>query len=157
MSPARQSGGGAVRVGVFLTPAAARAAYQVGVLQVLVDEAGIGFDIIAASSVGALNGAFVATGQVDRMVEEWSRWRARDVLRFRCQPAGDDRAAEAGTDNDDVKVLIHKLSIQIRVRPPNVRPDLPSNSELLERDGDVRLGDGWSARVGTLGRGPTGL
>lgn len=67
--------------GVFLTPGAARGAYQAGALQVLVAEAGIHFDVIAATSVGALNGALVATGQVDAMVAEWSRWKTSDVVR----------------------------------------------------------------------------
>jgi predicted acylesterase/phospholipase RssA len=69
-----------VTVGLFFTPGAARAAYQVGAAQVLVQEAGIRFDVIAGSSVGALNAAFVATGQVDQLVEEWSRWRNQDVV-----------------------------------------------------------------------------
>lgn len=68
-------------VGLFLTPGAARAAYQAGAIQVLVQESKIQFDVIAASSVGALNGAFLATGQVDQMIQEWSRWRTRDVVR----------------------------------------------------------------------------
>ena len=67
--------------GLFLTPGAARAAYQVGAAQVLVKEAGIHFDVIATCSVGALNGAFVATGQVDQLVEVWANWRTRDVVR----------------------------------------------------------------------------
>jgi predicted acylesterase/phospholipase RssA len=69
-----------MKVGVFLTPGAARAAYQVGAVQALVHEAGVHFDLVAASSVGSLNGAFVATGQVDRLAELWAGWRTRDIL-----------------------------------------------------------------------------
>ena len=64
--------------GLFLTPGAARAAYQVGAVQELV-RSGVHFDVVAASSVGALNGAFVATGQVDRLAKLWAGWRARDI------------------------------------------------------------------------------
>ena len=70
-----------MKVGLFLTPGAARAAYQAGAAQVLVNEGGIRFDVVATCSVGALNGAFVATGQVDRLVEVWANWRTRDVVR----------------------------------------------------------------------------
>lgn len=69
-----------MRQGVFLTPGAARAAYQVGALDALVREAGIRFDVVVASSVGALNGGFAATGQVERLTELWAGWRSRDIL-----------------------------------------------------------------------------
>jgi predicted acylesterase/phospholipase RssA len=65
--------------GVFLTPGAARAAYQVGAVQELV-RAGVRFEVVVACSVGALNGGFVATGQVDRLAELWGGWRSRDIL-----------------------------------------------------------------------------
>jgi predicted acylesterase/phospholipase RssA len=69
-----------MRLGVFLPPGAARAAYQVGAVQALVREGGLHFDVVAASSVGSLNGAFVATGQVDRLAELWAGWRTRHIL-----------------------------------------------------------------------------
>jgi predicted acylesterase/phospholipase RssA len=69
-----------MKQGLLLTPGAARAAYQVGAVEVLVKEGGLHFDVIAASSVGALNGAFVATGQVERLAELWGGWKTRDIL-----------------------------------------------------------------------------
>lgn len=69
-----------MKQGLLLTPGAARAAYQVGAVEVLVREGGLRFDVIAASSVGALNGGFVATGQVERLAELWGGWRTRDIL-----------------------------------------------------------------------------
>lgn len=69
-----------MKQGLLLTPGAARAAYQVGAVEVLVKEGGLRFDVIAASSVGALNGGFVATGQVERLAELWGGWRTRDIL-----------------------------------------------------------------------------
>jgi NTE family protein len=67
-----------VRIGLFLTPGAARAAYQVGAVQELV-RSGIRFDVVGASSVGTLNAAFVATGQVERLAELWAGWRTADI------------------------------------------------------------------------------
>jgi len=67
-----------VSTGLFLTPGAARTAYQVGAVQELV-HAGTRFDVIAASSVGTLNGAFVATGQVDLLASLWASWRTSDI------------------------------------------------------------------------------
>jgi predicted acylesterase/phospholipase RssA len=68
-----------VRTGLFLTPGAARSAYQVGAAQGLL-AAGVVPDVVAASSVGALNGAFVATGQVDRLAALWSTWTDADIF-----------------------------------------------------------------------------
>jgi predicted acylesterase/phospholipase RssA len=69
-----------VKTGLFLTPGAARAAYQAGVVHTLVTDGGIHFDVIGTCSAGAINGSFVATGQVDELVEQWSSWRDRDIL-----------------------------------------------------------------------------
>src|SRR5215208_6378954 len=69
-----------MRLGVFLTPGAARTAYQVGAVQALIEEGGLRFDVIAASSVGSLNGAFAATGQIDRLAELWSGWTTSDIM-----------------------------------------------------------------------------
>jgi predicted acylesterase/phospholipase RssA len=69
-----------VKTGLFLTPGAARTAYEAGALHTLVTEGGIDFDVIGTCSAGAINGSFVATGQVDELVEQWSSWRDRDIL-----------------------------------------------------------------------------
>ena len=70
-----------MKLGLFLTPGAARTAYQVGAVQALVEDGGLRFDVVAASSVGALNGAFTVTGQVNRLATLWSGWRNRDIFR----------------------------------------------------------------------------
>ena len=67
-----------MKTGLFLTPGAARAAYQVGAVQELL-RLGVRFDVVGASSVGSLNAAFVATGQVDRLAELWAGWRTADI------------------------------------------------------------------------------
>ena len=68
--------------GIFLTPGAARAAYQVGALHALFTEGGIRPDVIAGASVGSLNGAFAAMGETERLVEIWSGWQNRDIMRI---------------------------------------------------------------------------
>ena len=68
--------------GLFLTPGAARTAYEAGVVHPLVTEGGIHFDVVGTCSAGAINGSFVATGQVAELVEQWSTWRDKDILRI---------------------------------------------------------------------------
>jgi predicted acylesterase/phospholipase RssA len=69
-----------MKLGLFLTPGAARTAYQVGAVQALLNEGGLRFDVISASSVGTLNGAFAATGQIDQLVQLWSNWCTSDIM-----------------------------------------------------------------------------
>jgi predicted acylesterase/phospholipase RssA len=69
-----------VKTGLFLTPGAARTAYEAGAVHTLIVEGGIHFDVIGACSAGAVNGSFVATGQVDELVAQWLTWRDRDIL-----------------------------------------------------------------------------
>lgn len=69
-----------MKTGVFLTPGAARTAYQVGALHALVHEGEMHFDVIASCSVGAVNGAYAAMGETDRLVELWSQWTNSDVM-----------------------------------------------------------------------------
>ena len=69
-----------MKLGIFFAPGAARGAYGAGVAQALINEGGLHFDLVAGTSVGALNGAFVASGQVDRLVEVWKTSKTRDIL-----------------------------------------------------------------------------
>lgn len=69
-----------MKTGLFLTPGAARTAYQVGAVKALMTEGGLRFDVIAASSVGALNGAFAAMGEIDRLEQLWAGWKPRDIM-----------------------------------------------------------------------------
>jgi predicted acylesterase/phospholipase RssA len=70
-----------MRLGLFMTPGAARTAYTVGAVQGLVEDGGLRFDVVAGSSVGVLNGAFAAVGAIDELARQWAHWRSRDVLR----------------------------------------------------------------------------
>jgi len=71
-----------VTTGLFLTPGAARTAYEAGAVHALVKEGGIRFGVVGTCSAGAINGSFVATGQVDELLEQWSTWRDKDILRI---------------------------------------------------------------------------
>lgn len=57
-------------IGLVLSGGGGRGAYEVGVIKAL-NEAGINFQLVAGTSVGALNGALVASGNIDKMVEIW--------------------------------------------------------------------------------------
>lgn len=58
------------KTALVLPGGGAKGAFQAGVLQVLRDE-GFAFEVISGISVGTLNGAMLATGQFDTMIEVW--------------------------------------------------------------------------------------
>jgi len=56
-----------------------RGAYQVGVVKALMEK-GIEFDFAFGTSIGGLNATLLAQGGIDRLVDLWSRIRARDIF-----------------------------------------------------------------------------
>lgn len=64
---------------VVLEGGGARGAYQVGVWKAL-EEAGLRYDAVAGSSVGALNGAMMAMRRLDEAEELWSNMRFSQVM-----------------------------------------------------------------------------
>ena len=57
----------------------ARGAYEIGVWDALV-QAGISITAVSGTSIGAMNGAFVATGELQRAKEIWKQLSYRDVM-----------------------------------------------------------------------------
>ena len=113
-----------MRLGVFFSPGAARGAYQAGVAYGLVHDAGLRFEVVSGSSVGALNGAFVASGKVDELVEFWSRARTRDIL------AVDWRALARGAVFWSRNLLSNGPQRRNVIEPYLSRADLPDDVRL---------------------------
>ncbi len=67
------------KYGIVLEGGGARGAYQVGVWRAL-QEAGIEYDAVAGSSVGALNGAMMAMRRLDQAEELWRNIRFSQVM-----------------------------------------------------------------------------
>lgn len=71
-----------IRRGLVLEGGGAKGAWQFGALQAL-DEAGIKFDYVAGTSVGALNGALWASGRLDIGEDLWGALSSSKVFKFR--------------------------------------------------------------------------
>lgn len=65
---------------LVLSGGGAKGAFQAGVMEVL-RNAGYSFDAISGVSVGALNGAMLATGQFDELLDVWQKITPERVLR----------------------------------------------------------------------------
>lgn len=69
----------AVKNALVLSGGGAKGAYQIGALKQIEKELGIEFDVIAGVSVGAINGAFLATDQRDLLYQLWSTIKEEDI------------------------------------------------------------------------------
>lgn len=58
-----------------------RGAYQVGVAKALAEK-GIEFDMAYGTSIGGLNAAFIAQGELERLEEVWCQIRASDIFKL---------------------------------------------------------------------------
>ena len=65
---------------VVLSGGGAKGAFQAGVLEVLNDQ-GYEFEIVSGVSVGTLNGAMLATGQLSTLIKVWENLTPEQVLR----------------------------------------------------------------------------
>ena len=65
--------------GLVLDGGGARGAYQIGAWKALV-EAGVKFNAVAGTSVGALNGALICMGDVEKAESFWREWSVSSVM-----------------------------------------------------------------------------
>lgn len=69
-----------MKTGLFLPTLVSLGPYAAGAVQALLQDGGLTFDVIGASSGGVITGAFAATGQIDQLVEIWRSWENRDIM-----------------------------------------------------------------------------
>lgn len=70
------------QIALVLSGGGAKGAFQVGALEVFFDQ-DYEFDVISGVSVGALNGAMIATRQFSELQQLWQSIRKSDILRSR--------------------------------------------------------------------------
>ena len=66
------------KTALVLSGGGARGAYEVGVVKALTRQ-GINFDLVIGTSIGAINAAFVAQGDMERWQNVWYRLRTSDI------------------------------------------------------------------------------
>ena len=69
-----------MKTGLFLPALVSLGPYVAGAVQALINEGRLKFDVVGASSGAVIPGAFVATGQIDRLVDLWQVWENRDIM-----------------------------------------------------------------------------
>lgn len=69
------------KIGIVLAGGGAKGAFQVGVLKILIDKINAAGDVVSAvsgTSIGAMNGAFVASGQFSELEKIWLSWNLKN-------------------------------------------------------------------------------
>ena len=68
------------KLGLVLAGGGSLGAYEVGALKAL-NELGLKFDIVTGTSIGAINAFFVATNQIDKLIELWENITVEQVVK----------------------------------------------------------------------------
>ena len=76
-----------MKIALVLCGGGSLGSYEVGAIKKLIEK-GIKFDIVTGTSIGALNGYFVATEQFDKAIELWETIKNDDVFRWGVENRG---------------------------------------------------------------------
>ncbi len=68
------------KLGLVLGGGGSLGAYEVGALKAL-NELGLKFDIVTGTSIGAINAFFVATNQIDKLIELWDNITIEQIIK----------------------------------------------------------------------------
>jgi NTE family protein len=96
------------KVALVLCGGGSRGAVEIGFYRALVDM-GIPIDLIVGSSIGALNGAFIAAGvSVNEIYELWRRVRFRDLFGLNWSLLVNPRKADSIYDNRKLRRFLER-------------------------------------------------
>jgi NTE family protein len=130
-------GGTKQKIALVLCGGGSRGAVEIGFYRALI-EIGVPIDFIVGSSIGALNGAFIAAGvSVDQMYELWRNVRFRDVFGLNWRLLISARKAESVYGDKKLRRFLE------RHLPARQFEDLPMPLTILATD----LETGESARL----------
>ncbi len=108
---------GKKKLGLALSGGGAKGAFQVGVLDFLVEDKGLDFHVIGGVSTGALQAAMVAQGDVKKLKQVWESLRSEDdIYHGRFGILGGLLGADSLYNNDP---LLKK--IQQHIEPGKIR------------------------------------
>lgn len=107
---------------IALEGGGAKGAYEVGVWQAL-EEAGIRYNAVSGTSVGALNGAMMVMRDFDRAVSAWKDIRLSDVIDVdEAEEEGLRKVLSGDIELSDIQELIPQVFDIIRNRGLDVAP-----------------------------------
>ncbi len=129
---------------IALQGGGAKGGYEIGVWQAL-DEAGVKYNAVSGTSVGALNGAMMAMRDLPRAVEVWSDIRLSKVIDLGNEENENDfkKLVDGKIDPEDWQAMIPQAMDFIRNRGLDVAPLRAWVHEVVDvkklRESDVDL------------------
>jgi NTE family protein len=136
------SGTAEQKVALVLCGGGSRGAVEIGFYRALV-EMGITVDFIVGSSIGALNGAFIAAGvSINEMYELWRSVRFRDIFGLNWRSLLNLRRAESVYDNKKLRRFLErhlpaKWFEELRVPLTIIATDLETGESVRLEHGDL--------------------
>jgi NTE family protein len=117
--------------GLVLEGGGGRGAYQIGACKAIM-EMGFEISIVAGTSVGALNGAMVVQGEVERAYEIWYDLNPQTIIKF----AEDEleNYTDSGFSPEALKVFVKRLKKVISEGGLNVEPLEKLVKSVLDED-----------------------
>lgn len=103
----------------------ARGGYQVGAVKALYEN-GYKFKAVVGTSIGAINGAYIAQGDFDKLYKMWQTLSFKDLLNLENDPM--KNLLNVNLNIDDVRYLAKKLGESIK----NGGLDIAKEREILE-------------------------
>lgn len=89
-----------MKIGLCLSGGGAKGAYQAGVIKALYDK-GIRFDVVAGTSIGAINGYYIYTNNVEKLSKMW--------INIEIKPENDIKIIDNTVDNSYIIEELVKL------------------------------------------------
>lgn len=117
--------------GLVLEGGGARGSYQIGACRALY-EMGIEFGCVAGTSVGALNGAMIVQGDLEKAYELWCGIEPSKVIRFT-----DEEFKELGNPafgGDNIRMMIGRIKKIVSERGLDVEPLTAMVTEAIDED-----------------------
>ena len=99
-------------IGLVLEGGGARGAYQIGVVKALYEH-GVKFTSIVGTSIGAINGAYLAQGSFDTIYNMWSTMSYKDL--FDVDEKVLKRLMKVDLEFNDIKYLSKKLNESLKI------------------------------------------
>ena len=100
-----------MKYGLTLEGGGARGAYHIGAVKALVDN-GYEFDMIVGTSIGAINAAFLAQNDLDKVYKMWQELSFKDMFDIDEEKIKD--ALNVNLDVDTIKYLSRKLAKTVK-------------------------------------------
>lgn len=108
-----------MKYGLVLEGGGSKGAYQIGACKALA-EMGVEYSCVAGTSVGALNGAMVVQGEVDKAHSMWSNISLSQIISLSGKDP--DTADQTGQSEKSYYGMLKKLKVAIVERGLNIDP-----------------------------------